>query len=499
LKPAPYANYYPLSIGGCALWLDAADPLGTGTPPANGATLSTWSDKSGNNVILNTVGTPTYNSTQYGKGGVIFNGSSYFQNTTFSFPLATRAIFIVANGSSGNTGILAMTYTAVDYSSLNSLVYVTSGNKVVTLTEYYPAGFNVSFTSPVEPFITSDSANGTTVSFFGNGTLVQSLTFTPTRSTGIIIGARNDAGGVWVNKLMTGNINEIILYRTTLTTNQRQQVEGYLAWKWGIQSSFTSHPYSSAPPVQYTRGAILPPPTLNAFGNISYASVTPYYNVSPQTWLSVWQPFLQELVAANSRSTATLSSTGASVTSSNTGAAILAPNGNIYYSVVGSSISYYNPNTNAVNSIALGQSIDSPSAVLGADGNMYMYPTNANTGQNIIKITTSTNTASTISAGTNGWWGMILAPNGNIYGIPARTMTNVLVLNTTTGTTTTITGTTNGYWGGVLAPNGRIYCIPGPSVAIINPEAGTITPNAVSGGGQGNGYFGGVLGWDGNI
>ena len=164
LKPAPYANYYPLSLAGCALWLDAADPAGTGTPPANGSTVSTWADKSGNNVILNTVGTPTYNSTQYGKGGVIFNGSSYFQNTTFSFPLATRAIFIVANGSSGNTGILAMTYTAVDYSSLNSLVYVTSGNKVITLTEYYPAGFNVSFTSPVEPVITSDSANGTTVS-----------------------------------------------------------------------------------------------------------------------------------------------------------------------------------------------------------------------------------------------------------------------------------------------------------------------------------------------
>ena len=268
LKPAPYANYFPLSLAGCALWLDAADPAGTGTPPANGSTVSTWKDKSGNNVILNTVGTPTYNSTQYGKGGVIFNGSSYFQNTTFSFPLATRAIFIVANGSSGNTGILAMTYTAVDYSSLNSLVYVTSGNKVITLTEYYPAGFNVSFTSPVEPVITSDSANGTTVSYFGNGTLVQSLTFTPTTSTGIIIGARNDAGGIWVNKLLTGNINEIILYKTTLTTNQRQQVEGYLAWKWGIQSSFISHPYSSAPPVQYTRGAILPPPTLNAFGRL---------------------------------------------------------------------------------------------------------------------------------------------------------------------------------------------------------------------------------------
>jgi hypothetical protein len=29
-----------------------------------------------------------------------------------------------------------------------------------------------------------------------------------------------------------------------LTTTQRQQVEGYLAWKWGLNASLpTTHPY----------------------------------------------------------------------------------------------------------------------------------------------------------------------------------------------------------------------------------------------------------------
>ena len=502
LKPAPYANYYPLSLAGCALWLDAADPAGTGTPPANGSTVSTWADKSGNNVILNTVGTPTYNSTQYGKGGVIFNGSSYFQNTTFSFPLATRAIFIVANGSSGNTGILAMTYTAVDYSSLNSLVYVTSGNKVITLTEYYPAGFNVSFTSPVEPVITSDSANGTTVSYFGNGTLVQSLTFTPTTSTGIIIGARNDAGGVWVNKLLTGNINEIILYKTTLTTNQRQQVEGYLAWKWGIQSSFISHPYSSAPPVQYTRGAILPPPTLNATGSASYAN-TAYYNVSPQAWNYNWRPYLQSLAAANS-SGVTVTFSTSSVTGSGGGyyGGVLAPNGKIYCIQLGTAIGVIDPVLNNITSFETSTS-SYAGGVLAPNGKIYCIPFNAISIGVIDPLTNTFTTFGSVTgtgAGNLAYNGGVLAPNGNIYAIP-RNATSVGVIDPVANTFTTF-GTTpgnNAYNGGVLAPNGKIYCIPfsATSVGVIDPATNTFTTFGTAPGSTA--YTGGVLAPNGKI
>ena len=39
-------------------------------------------------------------------------------------------------------------------------------------------------------------------------------------------------------------ISEIILYQSQLTKDQYQQVEGYLAWKWGLQTSLpTNHPY----------------------------------------------------------------------------------------------------------------------------------------------------------------------------------------------------------------------------------------------------------------
>lgn len=507
LKPAPYANYYPLSLAGCALWLDAADPAGTGVIPANGSTVSTWADKSGNGYNGTSGAGPIYTTDAQGRKCMSFTGTQFLESVVtvskqnhsliaVHAPTYTNGFNNSGSTLGGNSSLFrfqipanAGGYIVFPFWYNAPLGYVSNyGTTNGALPDNSVAGAASIINANIGPQTQYSYKNG-----IQQGTESASLV---TGTTPPLTIGRYTPG---LSEYYQGYVYEMIIYNTALTTTQRQNIEGYLAWKWGLQGSLINHPYSSAPPLQYTRGAILPPPTLNAFGRVAYASMTPYYNVTPQTWLSVWQPYLQELVAANSGATASLSSTGASVTSTNTGAAIIAPNGNIYYSVVGSSISYYNPTTNAVNSIALGQAIDSPSAVLGADGNMYMYPTNANTGQNIIKITTSNNTASTISAGTNGWWGMILAPNGNIYGIPARTMTNVLVLNTTTGTRTTITGTTNGYWGGVLAPNGKIYCIPGPSVAIIDPVAGTITPNAVSGSGQANGYFGGVLGWDGNI
>jgi hypothetical protein len=52
-----------------------------------------------------------------------------------------------------------------------------------------------------------------------------------------------------INGPLNGFISEVIVYKTTLTAVQRQVVEGYLSWKWGIQSNLPStHPYFSAPP-----------------------------------------------------------------------------------------------------------------------------------------------------------------------------------------------------------------------------------------------------------
>jgi hypothetical protein len=49
---------------------------------------------------------------------------------------------------------------------------------------------------------------------------------------------------VWWN----GFIGEVIVYNSALSTRERQQVEGYLAYKWGLRVSLpTNHPYKNIP------------------------------------------------------------------------------------------------------------------------------------------------------------------------------------------------------------------------------------------------------------
>jgi hypothetical protein len=45
-------------------------------------------------------------------------------------------------------------------------------------------------------------------------------------------------------QLYGGDIYEIVMFRNALTDQAIYQIEGYLAWKWGLQTSLpTTHPY----------------------------------------------------------------------------------------------------------------------------------------------------------------------------------------------------------------------------------------------------------------
>jgi hypothetical protein len=45
------------------------------------------------------------------------------------------------------------------------------------------------------------------------------------------------------------DIFEILFFARALTSTERQQVEGYLAWKWGLQASLpATHPFATKPP-----------------------------------------------------------------------------------------------------------------------------------------------------------------------------------------------------------------------------------------------------------
>lgn len=246
-----YAKQYkiqsPLQISGCQLWLDGADPNNTGTPPANGTTVSTWTDKSGNSRnATTTAGTLTYSTSSK---SIVFNGSSFFSLPNNTFPTGNNPYTIIVVSSS----------TLADYHWIIG-GGVTTGGQAIGLV-YYPNGTiengwwttNITTASGIatanQTSILNAIYDSTTLTTFFNGVSRASSSSLGTRNSPIgpnIIGARIDSTSSSVIQALVGNINEIIVFNSSLSSLQREQIEGYLAWKWGLQSRLpTSHPYYS--------------------------------------------------------------------------------------------------------------------------------------------------------------------------------------------------------------------------------------------------------------
>lgn len=251
IQVTPYSSvsfaFAPTQITGCQLWLDGADPAGTGTAPANGATVSTWVDKSGNGKNAAATGSPTYLT----GGGINFNGSPYFLNQTFSQNLSQRSIFIVmqetvhnnyfgvfpiipspssASGGDGGevTGLSIETTNGITFYGANGGYSPFMGNSTLLVKSIY-----------------NDNMNGTAGSGFLNGSSATTNTASYTAGTcsGYGIGGRWLSGAMNASYRLNGVIFEILYFNLPLGTTDRQKVESYLAQKWGIRTSLAAaHP-----------------------------------------------------------------------------------------------------------------------------------------------------------------------------------------------------------------------------------------------------------------
>ena len=68
----------------------------------------------------------------------------------------------------------------------------------------------------------------------------------------MFIGAYNstDGTGVYDGYFLNGNVAEIIAYKSAhIDKATRETIEGYLAWKWGLQGSLPGgHTYKGSAP-----------------------------------------------------------------------------------------------------------------------------------------------------------------------------------------------------------------------------------------------------------
>jgi hypothetical protein len=257
----------PRQVSGLAFWLDAAD---VNTVGLNGSRVTAWRDKSGNNrnFIQTTVSNqPTY-GTFLSQPGISFTGASlnFLSNTYIQTGSAGRNMFIVfydiatTANTFGNPVLLFMATTnpsqagdwrgafngALNYLGVDSrsaaYIYSTS-----------PARTSMRSTRCIAMWGYVTGAAYNTSYVYGNGTqfttLVNSFAFTGAlnvQNSGLTYIGGN---GATAAGYVTSVISEVLYYASDITTLQRQQVEGYLAWKWGLVGDLPSnHPYKTAPP-----------------------------------------------------------------------------------------------------------------------------------------------------------------------------------------------------------------------------------------------------------
>ena len=224
-----FTAFTPRQIGGLILWVDGADPAGTGVIPANGATVSTWVDKSG---LVN-------NATTY--SGITTYSTSlkalFFSNSGFQTSIVTptnrvgSGFFVVrATVNSGNVVFQGsgLGYGGRQFRNDNGTILKTIKENIV---EMFLAGPTVLNTLMLVGYV--DDGNNLTHCL--NGTL-----YTTTTATTFTEGRTILLGKSFNGEHLIGYIHEVVLFNINVTTTQRQQIESYLAQKWGLTSSLAA-------------------------------------------------------------------------------------------------------------------------------------------------------------------------------------------------------------------------------------------------------------------
>ena len=223
----------PASISGLELWLDANDAE---TITLNGSTVSQWNDKSGNNydVSQSTASEqPVYQSAALNSRNVVrFDGINDGLLNTVDTPVGgstNRTIFVVFNFTAfiGPKYALTLGYNGGPFGTAFGIsqeigVRVGDGNRV----------FNTSVdTTHAIVTIMLDGTSTSDLSAWKNGSsLGVSSTVVRTLNTSSGIGVGRSSGGANIQ----GDVAEIIVYNSALSTSDKESVEDYLSRKWGI-------------------------------------------------------------------------------------------------------------------------------------------------------------------------------------------------------------------------------------------------------------------------
>jgi hypothetical protein len=238
--------------------------------------VSGWNDKSGRNFHFSQ-STAAYRPT-YTNGAIIFtySSSNYLYGnalaTNFTVGTNSYACFVVCSISTlGMTSTTSTIYCKAPFVGSSGRIFISrnqsAGNQSYLNARFAKDGtaeYGVLENTPVtyriiELIVNRKVSNADYI--YTTGNLIRTTTYSPdttnyTNAYTMLIGGMNGSasgtdGTTASGYFLDGKVAEIVSYSNTtdMTDPQREKIEGYLAWKWGIQSSLPGgHRYINGPP-----------------------------------------------------------------------------------------------------------------------------------------------------------------------------------------------------------------------------------------------------------
>jgi len=278
----------PYSVSAPLLWFDASDTstIGANLWTNKGTGFDASSDQITSSTLMNNLNTLA-----------IIPGQSYFNFLTYPSYSSTTyksSAFVVMRGTTNTIGgyTIILNNTGIKYGIQNTYAQVNGNGFVAGTNGTTSAGLNndqaINYSFSGSTSVTSGSfLTSNMFSFVANG----NSTTSPAGAwlNGTLLSLLENNGGT-TSTIYRGSIGgdrpysdnydlgEIIVFQDELSVSNRQKIEGYLAWKWGLQANLpSSHPYYNSAPVA-TGSA---PSTLS---NLSVANITSYgFDVSWST------------------------------------------------------------------------------------------------------------------------------------------------------------------------------------------------------------------------
>jgi hypothetical protein len=246
LRSSYISTFNPSNVNGLQIWLDASDPYGNGTVPTNNLTINLITDKTFNgfNAVANQGAVIVTNSLN-SKPTLFFNGSNSY-NVTYPNFTTSYTVFAVFNLTTITSDFQRLICGSTDLKFFIG-VTGTSGNLATFAgnSSWNDVNANSPSYSMLNNYVLLSLTNdGTTMTPYANGTAQSTKNGSTSTFSNFNIGYHNSMA-----QYFNGNMAEIIIYNQYLIDSERQKIEGYLAWKWGLQSNLPSnHTYKIIAP-----------------------------------------------------------------------------------------------------------------------------------------------------------------------------------------------------------------------------------------------------------